>query len=341
MIMLSFTMNILWLYIWYGVVLALGVNLTYFIPNVTTARKWFIKQAGLAASLTILGSGLGVAILPALIKVLAGALGWSMAFIVCGVIFGAVIILSALFIIRSKPEDMGLLPDGIKPEEVRADGGMLVRRTRPDGGNPAAAATDKLEVMWSLGEAFKTWPIYALFLGYACYSFGLQGAIGHAALWLRDLGDPNWGLALTFYCLPAAFTRIIGGWVADRTSKKWTMIISMLATVVVSLIFWLITGTSSTMAILFLVLYGITYGVHIALWGPYTGDIYGRLNVGMLFGFVTIGAGFVGGQGAVVWGLIYDATGSYNPALALNAVVYLVGALCVLATWKVTKKTKA
>jgi len=43
-------------------------------------------------------------------------LGWGTAFWVCGVVFGTVAMAVVFFVVRSKPEDMGLVPDGVKAE---------------------------------------------------------------------------------------------------------------------------------------------------------------------------------------------------------------------------------
>ena len=78
-------------------------------------------------------------------------------------------------------------------------------------------------------------------------------------------------------------------------------------------------------------IFGLTYGISAGpgLWTAYVGDLFGRASVGKLFGILTLGYGVIGGSGPLIWGKIYDVTGSYNLASLLSAICLFLVVLCV------------
>ncbi len=74
---------------------------------------------------------------------------------------------------------------------------------------------------------------------------------------------------------------------------------------------------------------GLGYGLPTGLFAPYLGDLFGRANVGSLFGIVTMGWGLVGGWGAVLWGIIFDTTRGYNLACLISAGCYALALIAL------------
>ena len=81
---------------------------------------------------------------------------------------------------------------------------------------------------------------------------------------------------------------------------------------------------------IFSLLLGLGTAPSIALFAPYLGDLFGRANLGFLFAVVTAGWGVVGGWGPMVWGIIHDNTGNYDPALLVSAGCFGLALLALL-----------
>ena len=77
-----------------------------------SVNQWFVAHRGRAIALMGLGFPLSNAILPPLSRFLIDHLGWRDAYAVLGVIVLLLIVPAALLLVRNRPEDVGLFPDG-------------------------------------------------------------------------------------------------------------------------------------------------------------------------------------------------------------------------------------
>jgi MFS family permease len=75
---------------------------------------------------------------------------------------------------------------------------------------------------------------------------------------------------------------------------------------------------------------GISWTATTPLTAAITADIYGRANLGLIFGtmFTFMNLGF--GVGSLLDGIIYDVAGGYNVALIINATLGILAAIAVL-----------
>ncbi|MDA0232512.1 MAG: MFS transporter [Chloroflexi bacterium] len=115
--------------------------------------KWFVRNRGKAIAYTSLGVPLGALIFLPLTQVLIDAWGWRTAWIVLGIIGGAIIIPLSIIFVRRQPEDMGLQPDGDVAEEVE------------EGSDPTAPVFAG-ERSWTTAEAVRSpvfWRLVAVF----------------------------------------------------------------------------------------------------------------------------------------------------------------------------------
>ena len=63
---------------------------------------------------------------------------------------------------------------------------------------------------------------------------------------------------------------------------------------------------------------------------PNTKIFYGWwVVVGLAVGILTLGYGLIGGSGPLIWGKIYDVTGSYNLASLFSAICLFLVIICV------------
>ena len=83
----------------------------YMVVNVVIAQ-WFVRRRGRAFAFTSMGVGFAKVCMPVVAAWLLLTLGWRQTWTVFGVLTMALLVLPALFVIRRRPEDMDLYPDG-------------------------------------------------------------------------------------------------------------------------------------------------------------------------------------------------------------------------------------
>ncbi|MCL2670338.1 MAG: MFS transporter, partial [Syntrophaceae bacterium] len=142
----------LWeLYLFFGVGRMIAVGVLGLVASVSVAN-WFVEQRGRAMGIKGIGERLGSALLPLLVQFLILSLGWRAAW---GVLGGVVFLISgipALLLLRRRPEDMGLLPDG-QAEEGQG---------RSTAGCPKKTAPEEEELVWTRAQATHTRAFWTL-----------------------------------------------------------------------------------------------------------------------------------------------------------------------------------
>jgi len=307
------TVGSLWqLYLFYGVVMAIAVSNSHLVPLQATARKWLVRRSGLAAGIVGSAFAFGTAAFSPLLTTTATSFGWRTVATVAAFATGVPILLLAYFVVRDTPESIGQQPDG--------DAAAAGPAVRPDAGQ-----------YWSVQDALRTPQFWLLFLAYSALGVVFNGLMAHLVIWGVDLGSTPAaaGIYVTLMNGPSIIARVGGGWLADRYGKRLIMIVGAALCVMVMLLAWAGIRSKDTLAA-YSVAVGIIIGFAPTTFAPYLGDLYGRRNVGSLFGVLTLGWGLVGGIGPLVWGLIRDGSGSYELALPLSAGCYAVALAALL-----------
>ena len=82
----------------------------------TAIANWFVRRRAFAFMVFTLGSGAAGIVLTPLMAQVADAASWRVAWVLMGMLVWAVAPL-AWFTVRRRPEDVGLLPDGVARDE--------------------------------------------------------------------------------------------------------------------------------------------------------------------------------------------------------------------------------
>ena len=326
------TMAALWeFYLYYGVILALGVAMTLSVPAQATARKWFTKKAGLAIAFASGGISVGIGVVALVAPALIGAYGWRSGWVYLGLSLGIAIVLLAGVIVRKDPESMGLLPDG-----GSAHSGV---------GIDALNQPLPIEEVWTLREALATRSYWCILFGYGLVGINYVGIIGHMAAWGTDIAKASQipmdeamaliKMSVFLLALVSVIGGFIGGPLSDRIGRKPVFTISLFLSAVMSL--YAMVVSSLTGVIMVGLLSGLFMGLSVPLWSAYLGDIFGRASLATLFGLLTFTLGILGGLGSVIFGWIFDLTGSYRWAWFLAAVTTLIIIVLILLTRKEIK----
>jgi MFS family permease len=287
-----------------------------FLPN------WFVRRRGLAISIAYSGVGVGSIILLPWIQSLISRAGWRAA---CWAL--AVLILVALvplnLLLRRRPEDLGLEPDGDRTLREAAAG-----RRDSNVVDPVWAAVD-----WTLRRAMGTARFWWIAVGYLCGLFAWYAVQVHQTKYLVEIGfsatDAAW--ALGFVSLAGIPGQIALGHLSDRIGREWVWTVGSLG-FAICYIALLLLGHHPTPALLYVMViaqgmlgYGLTSVV-----GAIPAEIFQGRHYGSIFGSLML-ASIVGGAiGPWVTGALYDATGSYTLAfwIAIGC-----SALSAVAIW--------
>jgi len=304
-------MSHLWQYYLLCIAEVIGYVLTGPIPNQVLITNWFRVKRGRAMGYAYLGLGLGGVVAPHLVKWLIERFGWRHAFLLTGVLTLVVLFPVAQWLTRSKPGEMGLLPDA---------------STDPVAETAVASAPSV-----GVQEAVRSANFWLILAG-TTLTIGAIGTVTqHIVLFLKDqqfsTGQAAW---LWSGALSSSLAgRVIVGYYADRYSKKNVMsLFYLLLALSIPLLF---LAPSRLALWAFAVLFGFAMGADYMLIPLVTAECFGLAALGKLLALIIMGYSL--GQWLAPWlaGKIFDTYHSYDLAWLIMTAAGLVGAATIYA----------
>jgi MFS family permease len=300
-----------------NMIAAIGIASVAWIPNQTLISNWFERKRGQAMGITLAGIGFGGLAMPPLADFLREEFGWRLAFAALGSLVLLIVATVILALVRSKPEEMGLLPDG-EPLVSEGPAGDPIHETREKAGAEGL----------SLAESFRTSAFWILSLGHVLWTFGSMSIIGHLPAFLTDQGFGKLAagsLALAIGC--SVVGRVSFGMLADRFSKKAIMSLTLILHALAVLCLFRIHSFGVLPA--FVILFGLGLGGSAVLVPLLIGECFGLRAFGKVLGVITISATLGAATGPVLTGRIFDVMGSYDLAFILHIVSFTAAGLAI------------
>jgi sugar phosphate permease len=305
--------SVLMLYLVYGGLLSIGHNTGFMHSMGALIAQWFSKKRGKAMSVYTMAAGIGGAIIVPLLAKSITLNGWRTTALLCGASY-LVIGLPLTYLVKDKPEDMGLLPDGETPSSGTE--------------SPRDPETDlEPEPDLSVREFLRTRTFWTLMLGESFRSFLLGSLVLHQIPYLVSIGIPGetaatiLGLMITL-SIPG---RLVFGSLGDYKSKRLLLVLAM--TIQAGGIFIFSQATGVLHAYAFVVIYGISYGGAIPLLYAFRADLFGRKRFASISGFVSLFKMVGSVVGPIFAGYIYDVYGDYRFAFNVFTVFALLSAV--------------
>ena len=306
-------------YITYGFLLPLGIAMAFYIPTITTVRRWFSRKAALAVSLAMTGSGVGLAVGAPVAQFLINSLGWQAAYRLLALVLAIGVVACALML-KKDPESVGTYPDGIPVDEA-------LKERRAD----FAARTEA----WSLREALRTSTFWLYMVAQAGFMIMVMSMLGHLKVWVeKDLGlGASYAVAMvSLLAVMAAVSRLFGGIVSDilmdRFGRKPVLYFCIVG---VTLCTFCALGVDSRLTVaLFAALLGLSYGSGVGVFPTYLGDLYGVVSMPVLLGLAGLETASVGAIGPWLFGTIYDGMGSYDLAFIVAGIFCILSLICLV-----------
>jgi MFS family permease len=309
------------LYLTLGVLVGGGANMMTYTVHSQFLPNWFVERRGLAISIAFAGVGIGaIVLLPWLQSIIVNA-GWRASCWAMGllVLFGAG---PLNLLVRKKPEDIGLLPDG--ESRSRSAAGT---RTALNIADPRWAATT-----WTLARAVRTGRFWWIVLGYFCALVAWYAVQVHQTKYLMEIGFTPlvaaWSLGVVSVAgIPG---QIVLGALSDRIGREWIWTAGCAGFAICYAALIALEQVQSNVLLYVMVLSQGFLGYALtSVMGPIVVEIFEGPHYGSIFGTITVA--LIGGGAAGPWlaGVIHDATGSYRLAFVLIIVACLISALAI------------
>ena len=287
------------------------------IPVSMMITNWFVKKRGLAMSIAMAGIGVGGTIFSPVITWLLGAYGWRSTYRIMALIILVLALPAALFILRKRPEDMGLLPYGSEDAASKR-------------------IPKKADIVFPLSvKESRTKLFFILFIfGMLCNGLINTGSLGHFPPAIEELQGPQvQALIISMYSMIGIFGKLVLGWLNDRFGVVASTAFGCI-TFALSFIF-ILFGQNISMLYIMAILFGLGDAIGTVTPPLITSAIFGAEKYGEAYGiansFTQIGLSL----GALMVAAVYDTSGSYNTAwilliiLTLGAFAGWVGAYAV------------
>jgi len=310
-------MNALWQFIvFYGVVGGIGASVLN-IPIMATVSRWFVRRRGLMTGIVQAGVGIGGFLIAPLAGRLIILYGWRTASIILGTGTAALMILSGLLLVRA-PGDMGLFPDGIRPE-MTAGSRASEKASQPSGA--------------FIGGMFRTAPFWMLAMVFASFGYFRSTFSAHTAAHVQDMGFSLSDAAhiVAMISLGSILGRIGMGRVADIIGTRRTLIISFALTALI--ILWLMGSSRMWALYVFGMVYGFGWGAVAVLRFAITAEVFGLGSVGLIMGILGFSESLAATFSSYFGGVLFDRSGNYDIAFIVCIAACLLG---VTISWRLT-----
>jgi MFS family permease len=292
------------LYLFFGILLGIGMSGAW-VPITSTTTRWFIKRRALVSGFVLTGTGLAALIAPPIADLLISNYQWRHSFVIIG-IAALVTIFPASQLLRRDPAQMGLLPYGADVERESAQSGA-------EG--------------YSFGEAALTREFWLITLMLFCFGFCMFTVMVHLVPHATDSkisGATAAKILATVGGISIAGRLLLGN-LADRVGNCRIFIMGFIAMSAASL--WLVSSKDVWMLYLFALTFGFVQGGMGASESPLVAEFFGLRSHGLIYGVTAFGFTLGGAAGPWLAGYLYDMRNSYNLAFLMCAVTGAVGVL--------------
>ena len=268
------------------------------LPNQVLLTQWFDRSRGKAMGFAYLGIGIGGAAVPWMSHALIRNFGWQAALQILGLSI-ALISFPLAALLKERPK-------------ARA----TISATHPT----------------SPRTAFRNVSFYLLTVGSMCSIAAVSGTQQNLKLFLsldRHFTQSDAAGVLSLVLAFSIAGRLLMGWLADRVSKKYVMLLTYLlvAAGIPPLFF---AATNRPLLLFAAAIFGIGLGGDYVMVPLMTAEIFGIEILGRLLGVIVVAGGIAEAVAPWAVGHLRDVTGNYTGACFALVGVALLGGLAVL-----------
>lgn len=291
------------------------------VPN-TAVSYWFEKKRGKALGIATAGISLSGFLVPPLALFLLKKFNLEMMFIIIGALVWILVISFTALLMKKKPEDYGMLPDGIEPGE------------KGETGNEARFGQTRVSALSEsslppLSYFLRTQSFWLIGLCFGLIMMPVVGVMIQLKPRFSDIGfSDQTAMAMM------ALTALIGtagkyAWarLCDSFDNRKVVAIMILCQILGLII--LLTGKSPLLLVLFIVLFGFGMGGVMSTFPVVVANFFGRDNFPKVYGYIAIFLLLQIG-GYLLMGRSFDILGSYNYAYIAFIVINSIAIILIL-----------
>jgi len=295
------------LYLFYGVLAAVGFS-THDVLTLSTVARWFTTQRNLMSGIVKAGAGVGQFITPVLLASVLAVYDWRTACLFISIASTIALVFLAPFLRRDPPpapnptlSNEPLVTSGTAASET----GMTLR---------TAAATPNFWIFCA-GQFLVFFCLMAIMVHIVPHARDLGFAPGRAAQVLAAIGGAS------------IVGRIVMGGLGDRMGGKRALTISYL--LLTGNLIWILFIENPWILFLFAPIYGFTHGAFFTLISPTVAEFFGTRSHGVIFAIVLLHGTIGGAMSPIIAGLVFDATGTYQPVFITLSVLAFTGLILI------------
>ena len=314
----------LWQWNLYGVVFGITAGFFMYLAAPVLINSWFEKNAGIAISITAAVLSLLGAFASPIGQGMIDAYGWQTARAIMSIFTTVLSVVLTVLFVRKSPAVMGLLPVGAehksgetaveKEEEVTFEEGATMAQARRSPGLYMLVLVAGIFVM--------------------CAAFFQQIPAFCAR---TELGAPAGAMAVSIMMVGGIVFKLLLGALNDRIGVRWTGIISA-ACGALGIFLAYIAGANVALFYAGMVVFGGGYAGLTVIAPMLARESFGSLNYSEVYSWVSTGIFIFTAISFVVYGMIYDTTGSYDLCFVVVIAMYLIGVVMVPLTIAVSHK---
>ncbi len=323
LITLKWIDNIVLFYVLFGALGALTMVGGAEMLIVAIVPKWFVRMRGRAVAIASSGTAMGPLFFPFLVHGIITLVGWRDAWVVLGIGSMAIMVPLALMV-RSRPEDIGLLPDGAREPDP-----ATLRQAQGERGGTAQGERQvraRAERSMTRRQAMRTYAFWLLILAFFLAMLGMGGFHANWIPYFEDIGfSPAVGAwAATAYGVCSISVRLVWGVVAERYPVRYLLVIQALLTAVSIMLFLNISNVPT------LIIAGASHG--LALGGFFImrpliiANYFGRQHLGAINGILRPFVTMSGAVSPLLIAGMFDIFGTYREAFILATLTWVLAA---------------
>ena len=291
----------------------------------TMAVNFFQRRRNIALAFTSLVRPVASAINIQVILAIAASKGWRAGFRYLGFVT-LVLTIPIFLVVRRRPEDIGLLPDGDKPDGASrystapATADSSLRPTQP---------TAQISADWTARQAMGTTAFWLVSFSTFLVLAAASGIGFNMVPYFIETGGLSVTQAATVLSASTLLSLCNLGWgfLADRFSPRTITLCGYLTTL--GTLFYMFTVNNLASAWIFGVTWGVFSSASDALVSMIMAQYYGRSSYGTIMGALRPFEAAGLGVGQSLGALIYDFTGSYRALIVISVVFYVTAAVLI------------
>lgn len=276
----------------------------------SSLAPWFERHQGRAVSTALLGASIGGMIGVPVLLALIRTLGFAHAMLVVAALLIAVVWGVGLFVLKHRPQDLGLEPDGLP---------------LPPGNRSKQAQT------WTRKQALRTKKLQTVMLAFGLALMVQIGFLTHqVSLLLPKIGESSTALCVTAAALFAFGGRVLLARFSDQFDIR-LIACGVLIQAGIALAVTYFFSEYTWGLIVGVLMYGITAGNVTTLPPLIVRREFGSASFGVVFGVCAMLMQIMSAMGPGVFGVLYDLRSSYSLPLILASLLNFLAAVIILS----------